>query len=97
MEAKVDSRGNVRKDYSNDEDRSSGADMKKNTIPRLQEILTVEEISELLRVHPSTIYRMLKRNEIPGFKVGNDWRFQTGNIKQWLDQKAKASRDGGSK
>ncbi|MGA7869542.1 MAG: helix-turn-helix domain-containing protein [Candidatus Binatus sp.] len=97
MEAKVDSRGDVRKVYSNVDDRSSGAVMKKNPEPRLPEILTVEEISELLRVHPSTIYRMLKRKEIPGFKVGNDWRFQTGNIRQWLDQKARNSRDGVAK
>lgn len=28
-------------------------------------VLTVQEVSRYLRVHPSTIYRMLKKNQLP--------------------------------
>ena len=38
-------------------------------------VLTVQEVSTYLRVHPSTIYRMLKKNLLPAFRVGSDWRF----------------------
>jgi excisionase family DNA binding protein len=38
-------------------------------------ILTVPEVSSYLRVHPSTIYRMLKNNQLPAFCVGGDGRF----------------------
>jgi excisionase family DNA binding protein len=38
-------------------------------------VLTVQEVSRYLRVHPSTIYRMLKKNQLPAFRVGSDWRF----------------------
>jgi excisionase family DNA binding protein len=34
-------------------------------------------------VHPSTIYRLLKRKRIPAFKVGSDWRFDRGGIERW--------------
>ena len=46
-------------------------------------VLTVQEVSNYLRVHPSTIYRMLKRNQLPAFRVGSDWRFTIEAIDQW--------------
>jgi excisionase family DNA binding protein len=36
-----------------------------------------------LRVHPSTIYKLLRSGELPGFKVGSDWRFNTELIDRW--------------
>ncbi|WP_414645294.1 helix-turn-helix domain-containing protein [Candidatus Binatus sp.] len=47
-------------------------------------ILTVRDVSNYLRVHPSTIYKMLKRNQLPAFRVGSDWRFTVEAIDQWL-------------
>ncbi|HLH76529.1 MAG TPA: helix-turn-helix domain-containing protein [Candidatus Binataceae bacterium] len=46
-------------------------------------VLTVKELSDYLRVHPSTIYRLLKRGDIPGFKLGSDWRFNIETIDRW--------------
>ena len=46
-------------------------------------ILTVQEVSSYLRVHPSTIYRMLKKNQLPAFRVGSDWRFSVEAIDKW--------------
>ena len=49
--------------------------------------LTVDELSEYLQVHKTTIYRMLKQGKLPGFRIGSDWRFTLEAIKQWqLDQ-----------
>jgi excisionase family DNA binding protein len=47
-------------------------------------VLTLEEVAELLRVHPSTIYRLLNKGDLPAFKVGSDWRFNQESIEQWL-------------
>ena len=49
-------------------------------------VLTVQEVSSYLRVHPSTIYRMLKRNQLPAFRVGSDWRFTIEAIDQWRER-----------
>lgn len=46
-------------------------------------ILTVQEVSSYLRLHPSTIYRMLKKNQLPAFRVGSDWRFTVEAIDKW--------------
>lgn len=46
-------------------------------------VLTVQEVSAYLRVHPSTIYRMLKKNQLPAFRVGSDWRFTVEAIDRW--------------
>lgn len=52
-------------------------------------VLTVRELSDYLKVHPSTIYRQLKRGRIPAFKVGSDWRFNIESIDRWrLEQDA---------
>jgi len=41
-------------------------------------------LARYLRCHPSTIYRLLKRGQIPAFKIGSDWRFQKSVIDRWL-------------
>jgi len=46
-------------------------------------VLTVNELAEYLRVHRSTIYRLLKKGFLPGFKIGSDWRFNVEVIDQW--------------
>lgn len=48
-------------------------------------LVTVKELSSYLRVHPSTIYRLLKRGELPGFKLGSDWRFSLEAIDRWRE------------
>ncbi|HZP44734.1 MAG TPA: helix-turn-helix domain-containing protein [Candidatus Binataceae bacterium] len=46
-------------------------------------VMTLEEVASYLRVHPSTIYRLLKKRQLPAFKVGSDWRFNQESIDQW--------------
>ena len=57
----------------------------------LPTILTVQELSAYLRVHPTTIYRLLRTKQIPGFRVGSDWRFDTETIDRWSSEQAAAS------
>ncbi len=52
-------------------------------MPVSAKVMTVNELSDYLRVHRSTIYRLLKKGEIPGFKIGSDWRFNVEAIDQW--------------
>jgi excisionase family DNA binding protein len=47
-------------------------------------VLTLEETAEMLRVHPSTIYRLLKKKQLPAFRVGSDWRFNRESIDRWV-------------
>jgi excisionase family DNA binding protein len=54
-------------------------------------ILTVTELSEYLRVHPTTIYRLLRAKQLPGFRVGSDWRFDLDAIDRWRSEKEQAA------
>jgi excisionase family DNA binding protein len=47
-------------------------------------IMTLENVAEYLRVHPSTIYRLLKKQQLPAFKLGRSWRFSRESIRRWL-------------
>jgi excisionase family DNA binding protein len=46
-------------------------------------VLTLGELAEYLRVHPSTLYRLLKKGQLPSFKIGSDWRFNVEAIDEW--------------
>ena len=48
------------------------------------EIMTVADLAEYLRCSPTTIYRMLRNQSVPAFKMGSDWRFNRSSIDQWL-------------
>jgi excisionase family DNA binding protein len=52
-----------------------------------EDVMTLEEVAEYLRVHPSTIYRLLHNHQIPGFKIGSDWRFNLSSIDRWRKQR----------
>jgi excisionase family DNA binding protein len=54
--------------------------------------LTLNEVASLLKVHPSTIYKLLKRGQIPAFKIGVDWRFDRGSIDLWIQEREAAER-----
>ena len=50
-------------------------------------VITVGELAEYLHVHRSTLYRLLKKQQLPGFKIGSDWRFNVEAIDQWRLQR----------
>jgi excisionase family DNA binding protein len=52
----------------------------------MNQIMTVRELSEYLRVHPTTVYRLLKLGKLPAFKVGSDWRFNSESIDHWRSE-----------
>jgi excisionase family DNA binding protein len=54
-------------------------------------LMTVREVSAYLHVHPSTIYKLLKRHQIPAFHVGSDWRFNIETIDTWRLTQGKLS------
>jgi excisionase family DNA binding protein len=57
-----------------------------------QDVMTLSEVANYLRVHPSTMYRLLKGRELPAFKLGRDWRFSRAQIDQWCKERDRAYR-----
>jgi excisionase family DNA binding protein len=54
-----------------------------HTVNARDDIFTIRELSEHLRVHPTTIYRLLRQGRLPGFRVGSNWRFNRVAIEKW--------------
>jgi excisionase family DNA binding protein len=48
------------------------------------EVLSMKVICDLLRVHPHTLYKMIKKGKMPSFRIGTDWRFYKGQIVRWM-------------
>jgi excisionase family DNA binding protein len=63
-----------------------GIEMKRLQYPGPRKVMTVREVSAYLHVHPITIYRLVRRNQIPAFHVGSDWRFNIEAIDHWILQ-----------
>ena len=48
------------------------------------EILTIQELSDYLKVPVSTLYKLVREGAIPSFKVGKHWRFHMAAIDRWI-------------
>jgi len=50
------------------------------------QILTLDEVSTILRVDKATVYRMARKKRIPAAKVGRQWRFDKNRLDEWLKE-----------
>ena len=55
----------------------------------MNDIMTIREVAEFLRLTEKTAYRFALEGKIPGFKVGGAWRFRKSKIEQWIQQQEK--------
>jgi excisionase family DNA binding protein len=54
-------------------------------------LLTLPEAAELLHVSTRTLQRMIRRNELPAFKVGGQWRLRESQLTRWIQGREEAS------
>lgn len=47
--------------------------------------LSVKDVAKLLNVSEKTIYRMIKDETIPCFRIGGQWRFDRRQISSWIE------------
>ena len=48
-------------------------------------LMTIEDLAEYLKVTRRTIYDWLKHNKIPALKLVGQWRFKKDKIDDWLE------------
>lgn len=53
--------------------------------------MTVRDVATMLNVDEKTIYRLVQKGSLPGFKVAGSWRFQWTDIQTWIDSKKQIS------
>jgi excisionase family DNA binding protein len=53
------------------------------------DIMTLREVAEYLKLAEKTAYRLAAEGKLPGFKVGGSWRFKESDIEKWIDEQKK--------
>jgi len=54
--------------------------------PSRTQIMTPKEAAKYLGLHLITVYRLIKKGELPGFKVGGQWRFKKDVLDEWIQR-----------
>ncbi len=52
---------------------------------------TTNEIAEMLKMNVQVIARKLQHGEIPGYKIGKDWRVKESDLMAWLEKHSNKS------
>ena len=55
----------------------------------MEKIMTAKELSQFLKLSESTIYKLASNGEIPGFKIGDSWRFELDEIQKMIRESKK--------
>ncbi len=57
-----------------------------------EEILTIREVADYLKITERTLYRLVQEGKLPAFKVGNSWRFRREDLERWIsDQQSRGT------
>lgn len=57
------------------------------------EILTLKEVADYLKLAEKTAYRLAAEGKLPGFKVGGSWRFKHSDIESWIEAKKTSNKN----
>jgi excisionase family DNA binding protein len=73
--------------------RSTAARIRRQPIrDEFEPLVTPEEAAIYLRVHPKTVIRFARLDQIPALRVGKHWRFRASDLKDWAQFRVKSSR-----
>ena len=56
--------------------------------------MTVEEVAKYLKLQPQTVYKWAQEGQIPGAKLGKEWRFRRQILDEWVDNSIILSKGG---
>jgi excisionase family DNA binding protein len=56
-------------------------------------ILDVAGAARLLGVSPGTIYKLARAGDIPGRRVGREWRFSHATLTKWIEESSTPDAD----
>ena len=56
------------------------------------EIMTMDELAEYLKISKSTLYKLAQEGKLPAQKVGRHWRFHREAVDEWLKRAVEPNR-----
>ncbi len=61
----------------------------------IREVMNIREASAYLGVSAKILYRYLREERIPAFKLGNRWRFKKSVLDGWMEKRSAHREKGG--
>jgi len=61
-----------------------------------EDILTIKEVADYLKVTERTLYRLAQEGKLPAFKVGGSWRFRREDLDRWIEEQTNAAEGPGN-
>ena len=55
-----------------------------------KEILTREEVVEILKIGRSTVYKLLQTGQLKGFKEGNRYKVPVESVEKYVEMRMRA-------
>jgi len=56
-----------------------------HTPPTATPLMTLSDVAAYLQVAERTVYLWSHKGELPGFKLGNVWRYNRAEIDAWIE------------
>jgi excisionase family DNA binding protein len=55
-------------------------------------LLNIKQVQELLGLSERTVFRLIKNNDLKGFKAGREWRFEESDIDAYIAEQRKKAQ-----
>ncbi len=52
------------------------------------EIITIDEMCELLMIGRTTAYKLLNSNEIKAFRIGKVWKISKASVEEYIKERS---------
>jgi excisionase family DNA binding protein len=52
-----------------------------------EEILTIREVADLLKLHPKTVNKLVISGKLPAHRIGRQWRFRKSEVLKALEKR----------
>jgi excisionase family DNA binding protein len=56
------------------------------------EILTTKEVCAILKTNRLTLYRLVKSDDLPAFRMGRAWKFERTALEGWIKKRMEESK-----
>ncbi|MBS4538993.1 helix-turn-helix domain-containing protein [Clostridium sp. D2Q-11] len=56
------------------------------------EIMTISEVANYLKISEVTTYKFVKEGKIPGFKIGRHWRVKKEDLTEFIEKQKRGER-----
>jgi excisionase family DNA binding protein len=57
----------------------------------IREVMDIRQAALYLGISTDSLYRYASESVVPGFRLGNRWRFKKSRLDQWMDEKSNQS------